>query len=247
MQELTSKPPLPGISSVQFTKSYFDIKFTDGGHHITLVHLGGALPKTQIEIPRFGGGLLSAGLPVNHLSIADPNTSLAASHSTGWYSGHQNFDAMKWIPKVVSHFAGDSKIIYFGSSAGGYGALVHSARTANSSCIAVNPRTALYQMPSKFPNYASQTFRNCSESDVQEKIEIRAWDPHRIGSTPIWYLQNRQDTMYWNNHYLPFRKNMKANSNVHYIIGDWGKGHVVPPRDLLTKTLRKVISETLEA
>ena len=240
---MLSAPVAAGISSVRFSRSYFDVNFIDGGFDVTLVHLGAALPSSVATIPRFGGRMLASKLPVNLLSIADVNTSMAAKHSTGWYAGHLNFDSQTWLPKVVEHYSRSGRSIYFGSSAGGFGALVLSAYTRNSSCVTVNPRTDLFRLPSVFPKYSEQTFRGIPASEVSQRIVTKAWEAHEFTNTPIWYVQNRQDRLYWNNHYLPFRHHMGESARVKYVLGDWGEGHVVPPESVLLRAVRSAVSE----
>lgn len=241
MDALIEAEPQRGISTIALGKAYFDVNYTPRNSDVLVVHLGAALSAKVETVPSFGGVHLLADVEVDLLSIADPNTSLRQWHATGWYAGTRNFPTQHWAPKVASHYAQGRPIVYFGSSAGGYAALTLSALTPNASGVAVNPRTELFTMPSKFPEYSKVSFPGYSEQRIRSSIHTNAADLYQHPGTPLWYIQNTQDSVYWNDHYLPFRKATSSNSDISYVLGEWGNGHVIPPRQVLIDTLKTAV------
>lgn len=242
-----STPIQNGITSIGIPGGTLDLFYEDRGSAVTVAYLHAALPQKVATWPFIGGAGLLKGLPVNRLAIADPNVSHPSSPSTGWYAGTRWFAAQSLIPSLVQHVLASGsgqRALYFGASAGGFGALIMAGKTPGSSAIVVNPRTDLYRGASKFPAYAPKVFPKLEERHIRQRVIIDAAELHQDGQHKVLYIQNRQDSVYWTQHMMPFREATANNPNIEYLFGEWGVGHVTPPLDVLRRAVTRQVDAT---
>lgn len=80
------------------------------------------------------------------LNIADPMLRLYDGLMLGWYYGDESFcyvNRIVELVKIVAHRLGKKEIIFFGSSGGGYAALLAACNCMGSTAVVINPQIKL--------------------------------------------------------------------------------------------------------
>lgn len=137
----------------------------------------------------------------------DPMYSTFPDLLVGWFYGTKDrsycLDICE-ISKVLAEKLGASEICYYGSSSGGYAALLCSTFNANSTAIAINPqlnlRTDWYKV--KFKKITGIDL-DCEDSFLRNKLSNRI---KRRYDSRFYIVQNLTDTKTIKEHFLPFCK-----------------------------------------
>ena len=61
------------------------------------------------------------------------------------------------------------------------------------------------------------------------------------GGNTVAYIQNLQDKRFLNGQLLPFLDQVPGHENIYLKTGEYGVGHVVPPRSVLRKALKSAL------
>ena len=154
----------------------------------------------------------------------------------------QSINAQTVIPAVISHAASRQNQLFFGSSAGAFAALNYSAQFPGSVVVAMNPRINLTHAPYTFPSFTNVV---TPDLDITEaKNGSRSTWPHCIQNRKAtrWYGKNMQDENYVRHHYAHFVKSVGDRDDVRFVNGDWGNGHVVPPKSTYMGRLEEAMA-----
>lgn len=241
-----SSPAKAGISEIPIGPRPIHALFEDRGNPVTLVHFMAALPNEGWEtFPTFGGKKLSAGFPVNRLSLSDPNIALPGKPPTGWYLGTHDQPLQDILSKVIAHYVASStgkQTVLFGSSAGGFAALTHGAHLPDSVTICVNPRTDLLRLPSQIQKLAKTSFPSANIFTLADSVKTSAGFSYRDspGNT-VAYLQNAKDRTYFEGGLIPFLGLNSADSRIHLRIIDSGPGHRMPTGGEIEETVGALV------
>ena len=135
---------------------------------------------------------------------------------------------------MIRHVAaavGAGNIVFEGSSAGGFAALVYSHAIPGSLAVAVNPQTDIYRYhQGKVDEYLSACW-NGSRPNEEEAV-TSAIDLYSDSfANYVLYLQNQRDEFHVLNHYEPWAQRFSELSGTRWLTieGDWGEGHAPPP------------------
>lgn len=245
LDSFLSKPIKQGLSSIMETNRWFDLFYQDRGSKVTFVVFPAAVPASFDTYPFFTSRMMAENLGANYLCFADPATGGNEGLSTFWYLNTRRVRTQVLVPAVISHAVNSGsgeKLLFFGSSAGGFGALLYSSMFERSSCLVMNPRIDLLAKPLWFDKYASTVYPGWDTVKLREKLPTNV---ARFYDSPpgnrVIYLQNTQDSNYFLNHYPQFYAATSGQVNVEFVLGEWGNGHVVPPRTEYIPRLRKEI------
>jgi pimeloyl-ACP methyl ester carboxylesterase len=234
-----------GLTSIKGHNRWFDVLYMDRGADVTFVSFHAAVPAKATHYPVFSNHRLSEGLDVNYLGFADPVCGSAESLKTGWHLGSKRVDAQRFIPAIVKHALtsrSGQHLIFFGSSAGGFAALNYSAQFPGSVVLVVNPRVELLAEPHTFPDYAKAAYGATPER-VADRVPTSMADLYsRSPRNTVAYLQNVEDTTYFDYHFRPFEQATRNKNDVFIKTGHWGDGHVVPPRDEFVLPLQSLVA-----
>lgn len=102
----------------------------------------GATSSRITTVPAFEGYRSTRELNANVLLISDPSLILDQKMTIGWYAGHSkapNFQSD--LNNVINSLADSSRLVYFGTSGGGFPALEQASRTPGSTALVVSPLT----------------------------------------------------------------------------------------------------------
>ncbi|WP_396278357.1 hypothetical protein [Glutamicibacter creatinolyticus] len=183
---------------------------------------------------------------VNYLAFADPAAGGKVALPTFWHLGASEVPSTRLIPDIIRKSRDESKgehVLFFGSSAGGFAALNYSAQFPGSGALVMNPRINVLHEPKRAPKYVPVAFPDAPLAAV---IRSLPYNQARIYGKPrgnfVVYLQNRGDATYNRHHYAHFAKAVRGRTDMHFVMGDWGKGHVVPPREVFENLLMKLVA-----
>lgn len=239
------------------------LDFSNGKPPVVLVVFGGAVSERQgKKAPFFSGSGLSKKLSVNFISFSDPSLSLSENISLGWYAGHEKLpDLNKKIAKIldlVSWFF-SVKIILAGGSGGGFASLsVGNQMQSRPAALVWGPQTSISDFsPDVVEEYLATAFPRLKKSfggEGRYEVLDRAEVDHDIQKmnlsafSHLVYLQNSSDS-HVIKHAAPFmsgRVVLEKLNNVFFldggrrhilVCGDWGKGHIPPPKDYVVSLL----------
>lgn len=183
-------------------------------HHpnsrILLISFHGAVNRETRVPPVFAPFLPGLGTSVAQLSVSDPSMLLPGSFGMSWYSGHEGFNAQEILPKLFQQIAeagGYERVVFFGSSGGGFASLFYSSLMPGSVAIAQVPQTNMHQY------YAGHILRyreGCwpslgSNEELADKIctDLCAWYSQPRPNTVI-YLQSAGDHFHTRTQFAPF-------------------------------------------
>lgn len=112
-----------------------------------VVTFHGALDRSKFAIPRYERLKSTDEFPVSALYIADPALWRHDALQLSWFTGWKEFD----LPRVLADWAvkaaqsiGAARIVFTGSSGGGFAALQTSALVPGSLAVPFNPQTSVY-------------------------------------------------------------------------------------------------------
>ena len=241
----TSSPVKSGISRISSGGMHLDFMYEDTGAPVTFVYFHAALGLKQ-TYPFFGGRSMLGGIAANYLGIADPVAGLANAPTAGWHLGTHTMPLHDVLVDVLEHVldtASGTSLLFFGASAGGFAALFYGARFKSSLSIVVNPRTALLNPPHTFDEYQDIAYPDSSVESIGELICMDTAVLHNSGrGNTVGYIQNLQDKRFLNNQLVPFLDQCPGEEKVFLKLGEYGVGHVVPPRHVLRGSIKRAIN-----
>lgn len=219
-----------GLHSIDFQGEWYDFLYEDNGAKVTLVTFNAAV-RLDHSFPVFSGWSFPKKMQINLLAFSDPAIAMTPPVRTLWHLGTDRIVGPKVIRRIIDHFCPDnSRLLFFGASAGGFAALSHSAERPRSAVFVLNPRTNLSALPEVLPEGGLEDYG----SDFVSSIFERAEDDLRVlynrpRGNHIFHLQNLGDAWYLKCQYGPFRDALLNRSEYHRLTGHWGSGHVAPP------------------
>lgn len=187
------------------------------------VMLGGAVDRATTTIPVFARWNYGKILGGSVLSVSDPTLRLDDNLNLGWWLGDSQSDYISALLNLVSSVANflgvkDENIIFYGSSGGGFSSLVAASRLKVGRVIVINPQTVVNKYWERFVNHVAEVFdKNLSPAECLEKYPLK-WSAiasvasaYAEGSDlRIVYAQNIVDKFHYDNHFLPFCLQEKA-------------------------------------
>ncbi|WP_417234075.1 hypothetical protein [Arthrobacter sp.] len=237
--------PALGLSSIYAKGRFIDVLHIDRGASTTLIGFHAAVPDS-FTYPFFSGVGMTDDMDVNFLGFSDPFIGGDQGFSTGWFIGSEELPLQELVPSIIRHYisdAGQRRLIFFGSSAGGFAALYFSSVFPGSLAIAVNPRIDLEIEPTSFHEYAETIFRGRSPAELKSFVTTRLSEQYAGGApNTVAYMQNSQDRRYFERHMQPFLHSIGSSNNIHFLVDAWGIGHVPPPSATLRKIVRTLIA-----
>lgn len=245
------------LSTIWFNKVPLDVIFQFDSYSKPLfVFFHGAVDQSKTIVPHFVGLSYKRMLPANLLHIADSSLFYDDSIRTAWYLGCQNIKLQFVIQEIVTRLATylqTDKIIFFGSSGGGYPSLYLSQKLSGSLAIVNSPATSVLHHPhrlTRVSHYLKAAFGASSPEDedhiLTQLITSDLRSGFDTGKGSVLYLLNINDKGNIAHHTEPFfqqfaekvrfdKEQVQHVGNVHLMTGDWGSGHRYPPARLLSK------------
>lgn len=203
-----------------------------------IVMLNGAINRNISQPPVFQRKTWLEYMPSNVLIIPDKTVEINDTLELGWYLGKSECDYIHSVAKLVANTANELKIdnesiSFYGSSGGGYAAIILSTLLIGSSSIAINPQTIL-------KNYIRRIYNKfISDTGYDESsplLDVTLYMDERKYIPRMTLIQNRQDHLHYKEHFTPFMKWYLSKSTELSTFGDFSvtefsseKGHSAIP------------------
>lgn len=234
-----------GIHSVWHKGLPIELELSRERSETLLVVFHGALEHYAV-LPIFPGANVTSSLDVARVSLSDPSLYLSPTLPLAWFAGSQVQPDLqdvttRLIEKLLKS-TGAKRLIFFGSSGGGFASLIQAVSFPGSVAVVANAQTdVLRYHEDHVRNYLSTAWDNDRVRFV-ENVEFSAIEAFRkTGNRPkIVYMQNSTDTFHVNGHLRPFIGQAGNTPHIDLLFDDWGIGHVPPPKWLIHSTLQAV-------
>lgn len=236
-----------GVHTVWHNGLPIDFEISGRGHDNLLVVFHGASAPSAI-LPIFAGRNVARGLDAVRISFMDPSLYLASDLHLGWHAG-SSFQPMlqrvtaELIEKVAS-VLGTSRTVLFGSSGGGFAALIQAASFPGSTTVVANAQTDILKYHANHvERYLARAWGGDRNTFIAETNNSAIDRLKQLGSLgPTFFMQNSTDKFHIQLHLEPFISAFKDSPDFYLLMDDWGDGHVAPPSHLFHKTLEAVLA-----
>lgn len=208
------------------------VHWTDHGSDTTFVVFSGAMSAKFATVPLFGGYGTTRSLAANVLLISDPVLMLDQSLTMGWYAGAADLPELQLdMTAIIGSLAGDSRVVLFGPSGGGFPALEQATRFPGSTVLLSNPLTHVnLESRGHVDVYFETAWRTAAPEEpadapfVNEMISVYS-EPI---DTQIVCIQNLGDARHIRLHWGPFVRSLHPDNRVLTVNPDLGPGHIGP-------------------
>lgn len=173
-----------------------------------------AIDRDKYTLPAFSRWRWAKHFPGDVLCVADPTLHLHENLRLGWCIGNSDYCATSDLAQFVLKLAQKrgiprDKIVFYGSSAGGFAALALSARIEGSIAVAINAQTdALsYEASDQVSLVRQMCFNDMPEGQIRDLFADRVnmvprWS--KVQSSRVFLVQNVLDKHHYNIHFKPF-------------------------------------------
>lgn len=244
----------PGYNVIREGGLPIDIQVNDRGHDVTIVSLHGAVTP-QYRLPYMAGQTVTKDVAANRIFISDPSLILDPLLNLAWFAGSASLRLQLALPAVLERILADrpevKRLVFFGSSGGGFASLFYASRFPGSVAVVSNPQTAIGRyVPSAVEKYVRVAFGGESSRpisrlplDVVDDV-VPIYAEHV--DTTVLYAQNSTDDMHVRGHAQPFFETLHPENRVWWLSSSsWGAGHVAPPKEVFTAMLRAAAAPAL--
>lgn len=231
-----------------------DSLFIPNDSETLIVALHGALVRKDVELPRFEWLGTLRHRPENLLFLADTTLSLHADLTLGWYIGTAEDDLTVKLARYIEHIRdirGVKKIIFVGSSGGGYAGLALATLLSDSCAISFSPQTNVFDFTpghtKNLVNYVFPQFAGPEELAREWPERFSLVERYRSSANVnrFLYFQNLGDVDHVIKHKKPFAESLGVrlpngrtfDQSGRFISINHGGGHVRPPTGELSKLL----------
>ncbi|WP_217639251.1 hypothetical protein [Arthrobacter sp. cf158] len=221
-----------------------DVNVQNRGFDTTVVFFQGAIDP-RWTLPAFAGMGVSSDIAVNRIFISDPSLVLTDRLNLGWFVGNSRMNIQKNLLAIISHITetwGEQQIVFYGASGGGFASLFFSAHFPGSLAIVSNPQTniAKYELAA-VERFADVCYGVRGEDPMDQLPEDVTTDLLGLYREPrgnvVAYMQNSTDVSHVENHMNPLLAAAHPDNEIHLLLGQWGEGHVAPPKPIHVEAL----------
>ncbi len=146
------------------------------------------------------------------------------------------------VLKIAKELGFDNeKIVFWGSSGGGFASLLLASKVNHSLAVAINPQTYI-------PNYYKNHVQDCIDicfsgniTDVKENYKERIDIAHEANRKKCraLILQNINDKFHYENHFLPLKRKVK-NNEFNFLTYDSESGHGPEKKEMIEGIVKEV-------
>lgn len=241
-----NSPPMPGEHAIAVGTEWIDVNYTDRGADATLVCFHSALTSNVTNAPVFSGGRIARDAGLNVISVSDPAIP-CGDVDLGWFLGTRGMGALRpRLSPIILHLLSDRPAILFGSSGGGYSAVLYGQDFSGHDVVAVNPRLDFAAAPApKLEPYLRFAHKVTSSSAGRRTFSTYFLPPLKeVYETGLPFrlhlLQNINDQVFRNNQADPFVKALSSDPNLRYVAYEGRAGHSPISNELLVKQLQQI-------
>lgn len=241
-----------GNSNASLDDLNIDSLYVPGSGDTLIIALHGALVRNDVELPRFEWlGALSVR-PEHQLYLADTVLNHSEKLTLGWFIGSESDDLTLKIANYINHIRsqlGIKKIVFVGSSGGGYASLAISTYVRNSTVVCFTPQTNVWKFTDLHAEYLNTEAFPSYESiaSIHETGPTRFSLIERYKTLPrknkFIYINNTGDIDHTAKHFKTFAQSMGVrlpngrtfDQSGRFISFHYGDGHVPPPKHRLSE------------
>lgn len=238
--------PEDGYHSIDYNGLPVDLRVQNRGYDTTVIFFHGAVSPKH-TYPVMNGGGVSGGAKANRIFVSDPSLALSGRLNLAWYLGNeQQPELQSVIEEAIRHvvrYWGDQRLVFFGSSGGGFASLHYASRFPGSLALVSNPQTIV-------ANYNKAAVERFVEVCFREGSRIKDLPAHIVKdvtktyarplTTRIAYMQNVNDAPHIAKQMKPLLRVLHPENAMLTLPGDWGPGHTPAPKELFAKCIKTV-------
>lgn len=208
------------------------------------------------ELRLFTWQKVSRAFSANRLFIADPLTSKHENLNLGWYAGGRAFDLQEHLRQVIEFFRESTdaaEIIFFGSSGGGFPAILYSQLFTNAMAVTLQPTTTvLRHSNTRLVEAWLNLAWDAPLGELKNIASARTLDiPDRFPDgldNPVLILQNSDDTDFIESQSRPLFRALGGDitssetsiGNLHLRLEKYGNGHTPPPPSRIERLAQRI-------
>lgn len=231
------------------------------------VMLSNRINRSQHSLPAFSRWTWAQQkkFPGHVLCVADPTLELHKDLGLGWYLGTAEHDATDDLAMLIRRFAEglgipEGKIIFWGSSGGGFSALALASRIENTTAVAINAQTDIfaYESATDIEKVRRHCFGDKPIKEIQEQYGsrinmVQAWRNNRSSRAIL--LQNTLDAHHYACHFTSFWESLGGRSEGGATAGGrqyaWlysdSRGHAPEPEQMIPEIVNLINQESFTA
>lgn len=215
--------------------NYLDSLLVNKGHETLVVGFHGALNQEKAKLPRFERLSTILGYDVSCMFFGDPSLYVSEKLQLAWYTGWNSVDLQRVIASWAVNAAkaiGARRIIFTGSSGGGFAALQISALVPKSYAVVFNAQTDIAEYRINGEGYGAQrtyvqtlwpeiaaNFQKPSDIESGEwKDSIgesaSAIDRYSRETENYAFIYQNAEEFHFEDHFLPFLAAAKRGNNI---------------------------------
>ena len=199
-----------GRFSLQIAGGEIPVQVQRRDSPILIITFAGAINRSKLQLPQFGGTRLEAFTVGSVIGFADPSLARGPDLTAAWYAGHEGFETQSILPGLIQRCVaacGAERVIYAGGSVGGFAALYYSWLHPGSIVIATNPQTNIERYSAGHQEFYRRYCRpGLGESEPLSTVITSNVVPlyARVFENTVIYLQNAADPFHLRGHFAPF-------------------------------------------
>jgi len=222
-----------------------------------VISFHGATDRQKVALPRFQRAF-DAGPRAAYLSISDPTLLDSDKLRLGWYSGSENFPLRAILLELLLNTIAvlrPRRTLFFGSSGGGYAALLYAKSVEGAVSLTINPQTdILSYYSSHVEDYFDSCWPGVAESDRASGpllCDLATWYKDNPGKVSTIILSSAGDRQHFINHVSRFVGAVGLTTRSRIILasdffGTMGHGGSIPSGVIQRWFNAALMSETTE-
>lgn len=224
-----------------------------------IVRFHGAIQREKRALPAFQANLKQMQGYAHQLTLCDPTMMTRDGFSLGWYAGHEALDVqgiLKRFFSQVREVLGIRRMIYLGSSGGGFAALHYSFFDPGSVAVVMGPQTSMKaHIPAALEHYISNCWPGRTYEDVARAIATDLCVLYAKGhENSVVFVQSAGDFLHNHRHMAPFVNAVhgggtRENSRFFLVSDFWGRhghGGAIPHEGYVRWLMAAISARSLE-
>lgn len=210
-----------------------------------IVAFHGAVLRTKTELPMFERLTSFGTLDESLMIFSDPTLRLADNLDLSWYTGWDDMDPRpimaEWATRAAAA-TGAKRIVFWGSSGGGFASLQVSSYAPGSIAVAMNPQIELngYLVegtgPGPLRRYVNVVWPHLAPVPIRELDDTHDWHStlgDRVSvakryenpiDNRVLFVQNRNDHSHIDRHHGVFKHSVENGPNREHVVFDYYDG-----------------------
>lgn len=174
----------------------------------------GYLERKKYSHPYFQRMSWLERINASGIIITDPTLSIHNDIGIAWFQGTKKRFAIPLIVRVLEKFrlfmkVERKKVLFFGSSAGGFASLMMSCLMKGACCVVNNPQTEVLMFRENIKDkMLTRCYPDMSSEDIirhfTPRLSVASYFIANKHIPKCIYIQNISDTEHYHQHFLPF-------------------------------------------